>query len=72
MGDEIRRLYRISRDQMIGGVCSGLGRYFELDPTLVRLLFVGGFFMNPPTAVFLYLVLLALVPVEPSNESSQV
>ena len=72
MSDEIRRLYRISSDQMIGGVCSGLGRYFEIDPTVVRLLFVGGFFVNPPTTVFLYLVLLVLMPVETTNEPSQV
>lgn len=72
MSDDIRRLYRISSDQMIGGVCSGLGRYFELDPTLMRLIFIGGFFLNPPTAAFLYLVFLVLMPIEPANESSQV
>jgi phage shock protein C len=72
MSDEYRRLYRVSSDQMVGGVCSGLGRYFENDPTIIRLLFVGGFFLNPPTAALLYLVLLVLMPVEPSSESSQV
>lgn len=72
MSEEVRRLYRQSSDQMVGGVCSGLGRYFEVDPTVMRLLFVAGFFINPPTAMFLYLILLVLVPMEPLNESSQV
>jgi phage shock protein PspC (stress-responsive transcriptional regulator) len=72
MSEDVRRLYRLSSDQMVGGVCSGLGCYFEIDPTVMRLLFIAGFFLNPPTAAFLYLVLLVLVPVEPSNESSQV
>ncbi len=72
MSEEIRRLYRLSSDQMVGGVCSGLGRYFDVDPTVMRLLFIAGFFLNPPTAAFLYLMLLVLVPIEPSKESSQV
>lgn len=72
MSDEVRRLYRLSSDQMIGGVCAGLGRYFDIDPTMMRLLFIAGFFLNAPTAAFVYLVLLVIVPVERPNESSQV
>ncbi|MGM0565282.1 MAG: PspC domain-containing protein [Bacteroidota bacterium] len=34
------RLYRDSRNQVIGGVAAGLGRYFNIDPVLVRILFV--------------------------------
>lgn len=34
------RLYRDSRNQVIGGVAAGLGRYFNIDPILVRILFV--------------------------------
>jgi phage shock protein C len=35
-----KRLYRSRTDRMIGGVCGGLGEYFNLDPTLMRLIFV--------------------------------
>lgn len=35
-----RTLYRDTDDQKIGGVCSGLARYFDLDPLLVRVAFV--------------------------------
>ena len=34
------KLYRDTNDQKIGGVCSGLARYFDLDPLLVRVAFV--------------------------------
>ncbi len=34
------RLYRDSRNQIIGGVAAGLGRYFNIDTVLVRILFV--------------------------------
>ncbi len=33
-----RRIYRDSNDKMIGGVCSGLAHYFDIDPTIVRLI----------------------------------
>lgn len=33
-------LYRDNEDKMIGGVCSGLGHYFDVDTTLVRVVFV--------------------------------
>lgn len=34
------RLYRNPNDKMLGGVCSGIGNYFDIDPVIVRLLFV--------------------------------
>ncbi|HZK66441.1 MAG TPA: PspC domain-containing protein [Chloroflexota bacterium] len=36
----VKRLYRSSTERMLGGVCGGLGEYFNVDPTLVRLGFV--------------------------------
>jgi phage shock protein C len=35
-----RKLYRDTENDKIGGVCSGLARYFDLDPLLVRVAFV--------------------------------
>lgn len=32
-----KRLYRSSRNQMLAGVCGGIGEYFNIDPTMVRL-----------------------------------
>ena len=32
-----RRLYKSNENKMIDGVCGGLGEYFDIDPTLVRL-----------------------------------
>lgn len=36
----VSRLFRPHKDRIVGGVCSGLGLYFGLDPVIVRLLFV--------------------------------
>lgn len=32
----MNRLYKTSRDKKICGVCGGLGRYFGIDPTIIR------------------------------------
>ena len=65
MSTQYKQLFRSRQDRMIGGVCGGLGEYFGIDPTLVRILFVFGAFMGIPGALALvYLVMLILVPQE--------
>lgn len=66
MSAQYKQLYRSRENRMIGGVCGGLGEYFDIDPTLVRILFVFGIFLGIPGALaFIYLVMLVLVPQEP-------
>jgi len=36
----VKRLYRNSRDRILGGVCSGMANYFGVDPTFMRVLWV--------------------------------
>jgi phage shock protein C len=65
MSTQYKQLFRSRQDRMIGGVCGGLGEYFGIDPTLVRILFVFGAFLGIPGALALvYLVMLILVPQE--------
>jgi phage shock protein PspC (stress-responsive transcriptional regulator) len=59
--DAPRRLLRSRDDRVLGGVCGGLARYFNVDPLIIRiaavaLIFVGGF------AVVAYVAALLLVP----------
>ncbi|GAG12223.1 unnamed protein product, partial [marine sediment metagenome] len=35
-----KKLYRSEKDSMIAGVCGGIAEYFDVDPTLIRLLTV--------------------------------
>src|SRR5215213_2494398 len=58
-----KKLFRSSRDRVIGGVCGGMGRYFNVDPLFFRigavaLAFIGG------AGLLLYLAALVLVPSE--------
>ena len=62
-GPAPKRLTRSRADRVIGGVCGGLGRYFNVDPLLFRigavaLVFLGG------AGILLYLAALLLVPNE--------
>ena len=56
-----KRLYRSEDDRMIAGVCAGLAEYVDIDPTIVRLLFVLGLFAGGAT-FWAYLVMMMVVP----------
>lgn len=63
---DTKRLYR-GNDVMLGGVASGLAEYFNLDPTIVRLLFVLiGFVSGGVPAVVVYLIMWAIMPKKPT------
>ena len=59
-----RRLYRNVDERMIGGVCAGLADHFNIDPTIVRLLFVMFGFLSCGLAILCYLLLLIIVPID--------
>lgn len=61
---DIKKLYRSKNNRMLAGVCGGIGEYLNLDPTVIRLLFVLGTFMSGGTGIFAYLVLAIVVPEE--------
>jgi len=66
MDTEPKRLYRSTTDRMIGGVCGGIAKYFNVDPTLIRLLFVLGLFLPINPCIFLaYIVMLVVIPEAP-------
>ncbi|MFO8037293.1 MAG: PspC domain-containing protein [Anaerolineales bacterium] len=60
---EKTKLYRSRTNRMLGGVCGGLGIYLNIDPTIVRLLFILLLF-GSDFGFLLYIVLWILVPEE--------
>jgi len=40
----LKILYRNTSDGKIAGVCSGIGDYFEIDPVIIRLIFLSALF----------------------------
>lgn len=65
-----RKLYRDTDQQKIGGVCSGLARYFDLDPLLVRVAFVAALLFNG-VSLIAYLLLWWLVDPAPVGHWSE-
>ncbi len=56
-----RRMYRNPDQRIIGGVCSGLGAYFGIEPVIVRILFIILAFLGA-LGIILYLILYIVLP----------
>jgi len=57
-----RRLYRDPEHRVIGGVCGGLGAYFNMDPVVLRIIFAILFFATFPAGLLAYIILWIAVP----------
>lgn len=57
-----RRLYRDPDHRVIGGVCGGLGAYFNMDPVVLRIIFVVLLFATSGAAILAYIILWIAVP----------
>ena len=65
------RLYRSRTERMIGGVCGGVAEYFNVDITLVRIIWVISIFAQG-LGVVVYLAGLIIIPDNPSTSATQV
>ncbi len=63
-----RRLQR-SRERKLGGVAGGVAEYFDLEPTVVRLLFVLATLLGVGLAIPIYIVLWIVMPAAPAGDS---
>jgi len=59
-----RRLYRSRRDRQLAGVAAGMAEYLEIDPTLVRILWILSVFLGGFT-ILLYIILAFVIPLDP-------
>ena len=61
-----KKLYKSRDNKMIDGVCGGLGEYFGIDPTIVRLAWVL-FSILGGSGVLAYLICLIIIPTNPAD-----
>jgi phage shock protein C len=59
---DIKTLTRSKSNRMVAGVCAGLADYLGMDPTVVRLLFVLGFFALHGGLLLAYLIMAIITP----------
>ncbi|MDO5035514.1 MAG: PspC domain-containing protein [Porphyromonas sp.] len=58
-----RKLYRSKSNKMLAGVCGGIAKYFDMDPTLVRLLWVL-FILLGGSGLLAYIICAIVIPSE--------
>ncbi|HLR60864.1 MAG TPA: PspC domain-containing protein [Lentibacillus sp.] len=56
-----KRLYRSTSERMIKGICGGLAEYFNIDPTIIRLLFVALAFAGG-ASIYAYIIGIFVIP----------
>lgn len=56
-----KKLYRVQEGRMLCGVCAGIGEYFSIDPTLVRLAWVI-FCLLGGSGIIAYIVAAIIIP----------
>lgn len=62
-----KKLYRSKTDVMVAGICGGLAEYFDIDSSLIRIIFVV-LLLNFGTGFLAYLILWFIVPKDGSQK----
>jgi len=60
----MKRLYRSQDDRILAGILGGLGKYFNIDPTIIRLGFVAGLLVSAGSLIFVYIIAIFIIPNE--------
>ncbi len=63
MSTKTKKLMRSDNEKMVAGVCGGIAEYFDVDPTIVRLIYVlGSIFSVAFPGIIVYLILWVVMP----------
>ncbi|MBR3738005.1 MAG: PspC domain-containing protein [Eubacterium sp.] len=61
-----KKLYKDQSNKMISGVCSGIAKYFDIDPTIVRLIWALAIIFAG-TGILAYIICAIVIPDEPDG-----
>ncbi len=59
-----KRLYRVRRDKVFGGIAAGLGKYLDIDPIIIRIIIVLITIFHG-VGLIIYIILWIVIPEEP-------
>ena len=57
-----RKLTRSASNRMVCGVCAGVGEYFQVDPTVIRLLWAILTFCGVGSGILVYIIAAVIIP----------
>lgn len=63
----IKRIYRSGKDRVLGGVCGGIAEYLNVDPVIIRLLWVATALLWG-TGLILYIIAWIIIPRNPNHK----
>ena len=66
----MKRLYRSKNERMLGGVCAGLGEYLDVDPAVIRLIWVVITILSIGTGIIVYILAWIIIPEENSGRAA--
>jgi phage shock protein C len=58
-----KKLYRSRTNRVIWGICGGLGEYFDIDPTIIRVIAIVSIFFGT-AGIWIYIIMRLIVPEE--------
>jgi len=61
------RIYRSRNERMVAGVAGGIAEYADVDPTIVRLIWIVALLTTGPLALLLYVLCAIVIPREPGS-----
>jgi phage shock protein C len=64
----MKRLVRIKEGRMLGGVCGGIAKYLNIDPVIIRILWIA-FTLVYGVGLIVYIAAWILIPEEDKNDS---
>ena len=59
-----KRFKRDKQNKIIAGVCSGIANYFDIDPVLIRVLFIVGLLIPISALTLIYIILWIITPYD--------
>lgn len=64
--EQPKKLYLVKEGKKVCGLCNGIGEYFGIDPTIIRLAWLGFVFIGG-TGLLAYFIGALIVPTKPEN-----
>lgn len=61
-----KKLFRSDNNRILAGVCGGVGEYLDIDPTVVRVVYVLLSLLTAFAGLLVYIVLCLIIPARPA------